>query len=1416
MNALDRGARGGRACAGGLDVGSVSVKLVVCDGDGVALLQRYERHRGQPGRVALVILREAAQRFPGLPLLATGTAGRRIADAMGVSHITELTAHALGMARLHPEVRSIIEMGGEDSKLILLEDGRVADFALNSVCAAGTGAFLDQQAERMRLSIEDFGRLGLACARPPHIAGRCSVFAKSDMIHLQQIACPVQDIVGGLCMAVARNFRGAIARGRTLCPPVAFIGGVALNPAMRRAFAEVFSLSELMVPDPPTTVGALGAALAVLRDGAGVPLTDAACEALERSLDAADAGADRRGPLREEGGDFDLRHPCAVSDEGTAPAATERIPAYMGIDVGSISTNLAVIDVEGRLLARRYLRTASRPIEAVRTGLREIGEELGGRADILGVGTTGSGRYMIADFTGADVVRNEITAQARAAAFIDPQVDTIFEIGGQDSKYIRIDDGVITGFEMNRACAAGTGSFLEEQAERLDVSVIGEFEDRALEAPAPCRLGERCTVFMENSLMAGLSRGAQVDDLLAGLAYSIVENYLGRVVGSGRVGHNVFFQGGTASNRAVVAAFERHLGRRVTVPPNHDVTGAIGMALIARDHMRAAGTASAFRGFDLALRGYEQESFTCKGCDNRCEINAVRIEGVDDKMYYGGRCEKYDMRRPTLPEGEDLFRMRERALREEHDHRAAAHVRRGVAARRGRIGLPYAFFMHDQLPYWSTLLWELGFEPVLSPRTGAGVVRLGSEAVLADVCHPLRAAIGHALHLALPVERGGEGCETLFIPSFVNMNAPDDAQGDGLACPLTQSYPFQVRQAAPTCTVVVPAIQWRHGRDAVLRALRRAFTPWRVSLLELGRAESIASEAQDAFEARLRQRGREVLDALDGRALVVVGRPYNAFDPGMNLGLPDRIAALGVRAIPMDFLPLEPLPERWRGMYWRSGQRMLAATRAIRRDSRLYPVYMGSFSCGPDTFIHKLVERELGGTPALFLEVDEHGADAGLVTRVEAFLDSIDARRATRREERASSLSRRAPAAFTGRGRTLLLPRMSDGAYGLESAFRACGAEARVLPETTPEAVAMARAQSSGKECYPFTVTLGDMLSACAAPEFRSDRAAFFMPGGTGPCRFGQYGPAQRMVLDDLGYGDVPVYSPEQSVRLYDDMGIVGRDLARRAWRAIVAFDLLAKCRNEVGPHAFDSAQVAACHAESMERLRRALLGSADDVDRALARIRDDFRSLRNGPQPGVPRIGIVGEIFVRSNEFCNERLCRSVEALGGEAWLAPIGEWIAYVNAMSLRDAARLRRPGRYLALRLTRMVQTAIHHRCESVFDGMLRTTGEPATSATLRAAAPYLGDCLRGEAVLSVGTAVHMIRSGCHGIINAMPFGCMPGTVVTALMRGVTRHHGVPCISLPFDGTRSSSNRLQLEAFMDQARQRAMAQGEGEARA
>jgi predicted CoA-substrate-specific enzyme activase len=1378
----------------GLDAGSVSVKVVVFDESGEKLQGIYMPHKGHPASTALALLREVSA-GEDCSISITGSAGRLIADVLGVEPVNEIVAQAYAARRLYPHIKTIIEMGGEDSKLIMMGEGGVKDFSMNSVCAAGTGSFLDQQAERLRLSIEKFSELSLSSRKPPRVAGRCSVFAKSDMIHLQQIATPMEDIVAGLCFAVARNFKGTISRGRQVEEPVSFHGGVAANKGMVRAFKEVFGLSELFIPPDFALMGAMGAALKAVDEGdvKGFSLKPLE-EFLKRESTAASEG---HRPLLTEGDDFLGRH--RLQEEQTSPPGKdEKIRAYMGIDVGSISTNLAVIDGSGRILAKRYLMTAGRPIEAVRQGLSEIALEVGDAVEIAGVGTTGSGRYMIADYVGADIVKNEITAQATAAAYIDKAVDTIFEIGGQDSKYISLRDGVIVDFEMNKACAAGTGSFLEEQAEKLDISIKKEFAECAFASGCPSRLGERCTVFMENSLMANLQRGTGKNDLLAGLAYSIVQNYINRVVAGKPVGENIFFQGGVAFNKSVVAAFEKYLGRKVTVPPHHDVTGAIGMALIAQRHMEALSAhqkahsallqaqPSTFKGFDLSRRPYELSSFECKGCPNMCEINRVKIEGEKGYLFYGGRCEKYDIKKkPSADRVPNLFEFREKAL---------WSMVRPPSGDRPKIGIPYIFFFHDQLPYWWTLLDALGFDVEVSPKTNRQVVDLGLESVLSEGCYPVKVALGHIRYLR------DQGVDAVFLPSFIDINKPEEEYQRGVACPQTQTIPYVANVALKGLRSISPAIEMSRGRQHLISELKRAFKGRGISKRAIAKALKAAEKAQAEFERTIKEKGREVLSSLDRKAIVIVGRGYNAFEKGVNLQIPEKLATLGMLSIPMDMLPLESvgLKDAWPNMYWRSGQRILKAARFIAGHPHLYPLYIGNFSCGPDSFILKYFKDELEGKPFLHIEIDEHSADAGAITRCEAFLDSIENQRGP---EAGKARKRKAPSAIP-KEKTIYIPCMSDHAWAVAAAFERSGVPASVLPEPDKETLDIGARYVSGKECYPCMVTTGDMLKKVLSKDFKPGESAFFMPSGAGPCRFGQYNVFQRTILDKLGLEDVPVFAPNQDVQFYRDLGIVGKDFTTIAWKGVVAIELLNKCLHETRPYEKQKGASDALYKEYLQRLYFSLRGMDGRVEDVLSAIKKDFEAVEKNGEPR-PLIGVIGEIFVRSNKFSNENLVRKIESLGGEVWLAPMEEWLYYVNLMGLRKALIKKDGSAIIDSFLKRFFQKRIEHRYAHHFEGSLKTLREPTTEEIIKKASPYVDSSFEGETILSIGKAVDLVGQGASGIVNAMPFGCMPGTIVTALMRAISRDYDIPSISIPYDGTESSTTEIQLEAFMDQAK-------------
>ncbi|MGD0232170.1 MAG: acyl-CoA dehydratase activase, partial [Syntrophorhabdales bacterium] len=1221
----------------GVDIGSVSVNVVVLDESGGVAEDRYVRHKGKPIHTASALLEEVHKKYgKGIDFVATtGTAAKTFAPLVGASFTNEIIALTKAFHNLFPDVGSVIDIGGEDSKFIIFEKDerrhrlRIKDFSMNTLCAAGTGSFLDQQASRLGFTIEEFAEIALRSKNTPRIAGRCTVFAKSDMIHLQQIATPDYELVAGLCFALARNFKSNIAKGKEVRRPVAFIGGVAANAGMRKAIREVFSLedAELIVPEHYASMGALGAIYAVLDD----PRIREEFVGVARVKEhmAREEAAEAHEPLTISEGNLHVTY------EMVTP--TERVRSYLGVDVGSISTNLVLIDEERNVLAKRYLMTGGRPLEAVKRGLDEIGAEMGDRVDILGVGTTGSGRYLTADFIGADLVRNEITAQAEAAIDIDPGVDTIFEIGGQDSKYISIDNGVIVDFEMNKACAAGTGSFLEEQAERLGISIKDEFSELALAAKSPTKMGERCTVFIESDVMHFQQGGSRTDDIVAGLCYSIVLNYLNKVVGERRVGKRIFFQGGTAFNKGVVAAFEKICGKPITVPSHHDVTGAIGVAILAMK--KRTWEKSTFKGFDLSKRSYAVDTFECKGCENLCEIRKVTCEG-ETPLYYGSRCEKYDVvRRVKRGETRDLFKIREELLHNTYEKRAEGEV----------IGIPKILNMHELLPFWRSFLTELGFSVALSDSTNKKVIKEGVETIIVESCFPIKLAHGHILNIV------GKGIRRIFVPSVISLKKPSDEVTNSLACPYAQSLPYTSRASidfdALGVRVDSPVVYFDRGHKVALANLTIFGKGLGKSKREVEAAFGVATDTQDRFYRACLDEGARFLSEIkpDDKVMVLIGRPYNSMDPGANLNVHKKLSDLGVSSIPIDMLPLDRVEadDDLKDMYWGYGQKILRAAKIVRNHPNLYAIYVTNFGCGPDSFITHFFKKIMEGKPFLQLEIDEHSGDAGIITRLEAFLDSIkNAKTAPRAEKPVISSYTR-----DGRARKIYIPYMSDHSFPFAGAFRACGVDAEVMREPDEETVQIGRKYTLGKECYPCILTTGDMLKTSRRPDFEPDRSAFFMPSGSGPCRFGQYHRFHRMVLSEHGFDNVPIYAPNQDDRLYHELDILGGKFSRLGWRAIVATDLLVKMLHQTRPYEVVNGQTDRVYGEELSRIESAIEKGGDAVYGALEEAVESFLAIPRTDKE-KPVVGIVGEIYIRSNRFSNNDLVRKIEEFGGEAWL--------------------------------------------------------------------------------------------------------------------------------------------------------------------
>ena len=966
------------------------------------LATKYLRIKGSPADAARELLSQVLEALPEGTITqvgVTGTGGRLVGTLLDIPYENEFKAIARAIGALHPDVTTVFEMGGETSKFINLEtdevSGRVgiADYGTNGDCAAGTGSFMDQQANRLLYDIEDVGDIVGGAGKAASIAGRCSVFAKSDMIHAQQKGYRPPEVLKGLCNAVVRNYRGTITKGKEIGERVAFIGGVAANDGAVTALREAFEMddSRLVIPAYYAWMGAIGSALTAADERAGVEMV---------TIDPARLASGKTADF-ETSDALSMERVLLLRDRVKPyqfPSGVEKIGAYLGIDIGSVSTNLVVLDEVGEVVKEIYVKTDGRPVEVVNKGLADIWSEMGQRLDILGVATTGSGRELIGELIGADTINDEITAHKTGATFIgrkliDRVPDTIFEIGGQDSKFISLQDGVVVDFAMNEACAAGTGSFLEEQAEKLGINIIGEFAELALSSKAPVRLGERCTVFMERDVNSYLQRGADKKDLVAGLAYSIAYNYLNRLVGRRHIGDTIYFQGGTAYNDSVAAAFSLILDKDIIVPPHNGVVGAIGVALLAREKMAATQAPSRFRGWDLEKVDYTIREFTCKGCSNECDIRQFTIG--DEKTYWGDKCSDRYRKRAKVdkePIIRDLVEFRNALcysyVTEAED--TTLLLRTGTGSPLGTMGIPRAMYTYERLPFWATFFKNCGFDLMVSRQTDKKIRELGIEGAVAEPCFPIRVAHGHVAEL---IE---QGADHIFLPNLLNEET-DHPELESHACPWGQTLPHIIRFAphfeAYADRYLAPTLHFRRGPASIGEALRTALKPLGVQGSVVDAALREAYEAQTEFRGRLVQAGADALATLeehDELGIVLGGRPYNIYDAGVNMDIPAKLRRYyGVNLIPLDFLPLwgrdtRPVTEN---MFWSYGRKILQAAQIVAEHPNLHIIYMTNFKCGPDSYIKHYIGAA-SPHPYLVLQFDEHTNDAGAMTRCEAYLDS--------------------------------------------------------------------------------------------------------------------------------------------------------------------------------------------------------------------------------------------------------------------------------------------------------------------------------------------------------------------------------------------------------------------------------------------
>jgi len=1422
-------------CIGAATLSAVEVRRD--ENDGLTVEPVYvEPHQGNPREA----LKSVLSRLGPNGDYKVAVTGRKFRHAVNLSSISEPEAVESALSYFNGKGRhydAVISAGGETFLVyVLTEDGKISSIQTGNKCASGTGEFFIQQLRRIGLAPEDAVRCAVA-EKPYRVSGRCSVFCKSDCTHATNKGVPKGRVAAGLCEMMAGKIieiAGQIPKN-----DVMLVGGTARNSVMVEYLKKEFG--RLTIPKEATYFEALGAALWAL-DNETAPLPEA-----ERLF-------------RRRGGSFSTLEPIGKYrdlvefKEATKGTARPGDRCIIGLDVGSTTTKAVLLRCEDcKVLASVYLRTQGNPVQASRECYAVLAEQLGTLAEeveVVGLGVTGSGRQIAGLHAMTEGIVNEIIAHAAAALFYDREVDTIFEIGGQDAKYTFIRKGVPSDYAMNDACSAGTGSFLEEAAKEtmgLEMEQIGEI---ALKGQNPPNFNDQCAAFISSDIKTAFHEGAQTEDIVAGLVYSVCMNYSNRVKGNRPVGNKVFMQGGVCYNRAVPMAMAALTGKRIIVPPEPGLMGAFGVALEVKRKIELGLLEE--RPFSLkALKertlAYETP-FICRGgkegCDRKCEISRIRIEG---KIYpFGGACNLWYNRRFKVAvdtEGLNLVRRHEQLTFSEPQ--PAAAVDEGTDTGK-TVGINKSFTTDFCFPLYRQFFADLGFRVVIPESP----LQAGVDRKQAPFCYP--AEIAHGFFLDL-LERN---TDYLFIPHVKGLYVGEDC-GKSQTCPICQAEPYYLpvafkdhetfRKLKESKRVFSPVVDFSGGLDGAEGAFIETAKSLGFGRARARRAFLHALEVQKKVIEEKKETGRRLLEELqDDRGkygVVIFGRAYNAFASEANMGIPHKFASRGIPVVPVDFLPAEGEEVRDR-MYWSTGRMILRGASFVKKHPQLFGCYITNFSCGPDSFLLEYFKDIMETKPFLILELDSHVADAGLETRIEAFLDVVRNYREIEKEgvgEVSKPAVRQAvyvgarKSVIDSRGREFPLdhPRVhlvfpSMGHFLLRTAsavFRSLGIRATALPPADEEVLRLGRGNTSCKECLPLLLTVGTLLKYLEERKTKDELLVYFMPTASGPCRFGQYSPYISQLLTRRGIEDVALFSI-QAEKSYT--GEWGNDVTLRLWAGIVVADIMNDIYSVLLTNARDKASALAVFnaqcdriVEAMERSRefRYLKAVLSDVAERLREI-----PLVRRPEE-TPSVLITGEIYVRSDNLSRQFLVERLAEHGFTAKVSSVLEWVYYTD-WCYRKGLSAERPGlkgkARLFLRHTWM--RGYERTLKKIMSrsGLIPYRVEDLDEVIARASC-FIRPDLTGEAVLTVGASLSEVLKHYCGVIAIGPFGCMPNRVAESILTremgrdrerpsgrmsaGVRQLHD-KVLELPFLAVESDGNpfpqiiNAKLEVFVLQA--------------
>ncbi|MDU5336024.1 acyl-CoA dehydratase activase-related protein [Enterococcus sp.] len=1356
----------------GIDVGSTTVKLVILNEQNESLFSKYERHFSDVKAATERVLREAEAVIGNqeMTMSITGSGGMGLADVLEIPFVQEVIACTRTVEEIIPETDVAIELGGEDAKITFFEGA--LEQRMNGSCAGGTGAFIDQMAVLLKTDANGVNELAKNYKTIYPIASRCGVFAKTDVQPLINEGAAKEDIAASIFQAVVNQTIAGLAAGRKIKGNIAFLGGpLFFMSELRQRFIETLDIApeNVIFPENPQLFVAMGAAF--YSEEADVTSLEGLLHRLTTAEEGHLSPSDTLEPLFEDEADlaeFRMRHGQAQAQEKSL--AEHEGVAFLGIDAGSTTTKVALIDDSGNLMYSFYGNNQGQPLETTMTVLKDLYTKLPENVFIGKAAVTGYGEQLIKNALKVDIGEVETMAHYKAANHFQPGVDFILDIGGQDMKAMTIKDGALSSIQLNEACSSGCGSFIETFAKSLNYNVE-DFAKAALKSKAPVDLGSRCTVFMNSKVKQVQKEGASVGDISAGLSYSVIKNAIYKVIKVRRpeeLGEKIVCQGGTFYNEAVLRSFELVTGREVVRPSIAGLMGAFGAALIALENYEVGEKTETLSLAEIDSFTAEKEFTHCGLCENNCMLT-VTLFSDGRQFITGNRCErgarikvKREDKKVNLVDYKYRRLFKYRPLRKKE-------------AVRGEIGIPRVLNMYENYPLWHTFFSDLGFRVKLSPRSNKELYEQGMETIPSDTaCYPAKIAHGHIQALI------DGGVPMIFYPGVVFEREESKEADNHFNCPIVQSYPDVIRNNVDD--IREGKVDYRNpylnlaNEASVAKVLGRCFQDLGITQDEIDNALHHAYEELEAFKEDVRQKGEETLLMLNQkgeRGVVLSGRPYH-LDPEINHGIAEVITQEGFHVLTEDSVShLSDVGNLRVVNQWVYHSRLYAAARVVAKSKNLELVQLNSFGCGLDAVTTDQVEEIMDQYGKIYtvLKIDE-GSNLGAIRiRLRSLKAAVNERDKSNYEP-VKRFEEPEKIVFTKEMRkkhTLLLPMLSpihqSGLFDI--ALEASGYNVVCLPAMDREAVNVGLKYVNNDSCYPAIISIGQLVEALQSGEYDLNNTSVMMSQTGGGCRATNYIPLLRKALNDAGFPQVPVVSVSLGNKgVESNPGFkYTLPMLKRIVVAILYGDLFERVVYRTRPYELKKGQIDALHEKWLKKVEGNVRnGSLTLFNMNMKKIIQDFDTVPISNEV-KPKVGVVGEILVKYSPTANNDIVRLLEAEGAEAVVPDLIGFMNYslYNQIWKYDNMGMPKKNKNLAEMAIKLIEFV-----EKPMDRALRASERFNGIHSIYQLAEDASKILSignhtGEGWFLTGEMIDLLKTGVNNIVCMQPFGCLPNHVV-----------------------------------------------------